>query len=229
MTTYTFPANFKVSRFELRILPNTVTFTSPYTRATQTLDFMGERWGAVIELDREGDMTLAAAREAFFDRLKGQVNLVSLWNIRFPQPQGTLRDGVGGSAQWKNNVGANANWVNNVAAAATWSYVSPVLYACAQNDNVLRICTSPGQTLLAGDMFGAGTQLFRAMATATADSAGILTVEVLPRVRTALPNNTPVTLTKPTANFMLKTSDGVPVPYVDVFAEASSFELIEAF
>lgn len=230
MVTYPWPSlpGWSPNTFEMRIVPNATTFTSPYTKATQTVDFMGERWMIKFDLPPNNDKILGAALEAFFDRLRGPVNLISMWNLRRPLPQGTLRDGSLGSAQWKNNASANANWVNNVAAAATWSTSGPVIYAANQLDGTITIATAPGKTLLAGDHFGAGLQLFRVMADAVADSAGRLVVEVLPRVRASLPISTPVVCTSPTANFMLK-ADGVPVIWRPGMFDGSSLDLIEAF
>lgn len=226
MSTFAWPG-WMPDLFEMRVVPNTFVFTSTYSKTTQVLDFLGERWQIKLDTPPGNDKILGAALEAFFDRLRGPVNLISMWNLRRPLPQGTLRDG-GGTAQWKNNVGSNANWVNNVAAAATWSTSGPVIYAANQLDGTITIATIPGKTLLAGDHFGAGLQLFRVMADAVADSAGKLVVEVLPRVRTALPISTPVVCTRPTANFMLK-ADGVPVTWRPGMFDGSSLELIEAF
>lgn len=232
MTTYAWPqtAGWMPDGFEMRVVPNAFTFTSVYSKTTQTIDFLGERWAAVLELPPDSSIQneiLGAAREAFFDRLRGPVNLISMWNLKRPLPLGTLRDG-GGSAQWKTNTSTNATWQTSAPAAATWSYIGPTLYAVAQLAGSIVICTTPGKTLLAGDHVGAGAQNFRAMADATADSAGKLTVEVLPRVRTALNNGATVLCTKPTANFMLK-AEGVPVTWRPGMFEGSSLELIEAF
>ena len=196
---YPWPASFKVERFELRVIPNVTVFTSQYTKATQTVDFLGERWQARIDLGIEGDPVLGAAREAFFDRLRGPVNLIALWNIRFPAPQGTLR-------------GAPS-----------------VAVAVAQLSNVLSIQSAAGATLIAGDMLGIGAQLVRVMASVTADANGLFaSVEVLPRMRTAIVSGALVTWQAPTANFMLK-SDGVPTSYTAMRAESASLEMIEAF
>ena len=229
MSVYTWPstAGWSPNAFEMRVIPNAFTFTSTYSKTTQTIDFLGERWAVKVDLANDNNLILGAAREAFFDRLRGPVNLIAMWNLRRPLPQGTLRDG-GGTAQWKNNAAVNANWVNNVAAAATWSTSGPVIYAANQLDGTIVIATTPGKTLLAGDHFGAGLQLFRVMADATADSAGKLTVEVLPRVRTTLPISTPVVCTKPTANFMLK-ADGVPITWRPGMFDGASLDLIEAY
>lgn len=229
-TTYNWPttAGWSPNAFEMRVIPNAFTFTSTYSKTTQTVDFLGERWAIKLDLPPDIDKILGGAREAFFDRLRGPVNLIAMWNLRRPIPQGTLRDGVSGSAQWKTATSTNATWQTNAPAAATWSYGAPKLYAAAQLDGSIVINTSPGITLRAGDHVGALLQNFRAMADATADSAGKLTVEVLPRVRVAIPILTAVVTTKPTANFMLK-ADGVPITFRPGMYEGASLDLIEAF
>lgn len=228
-TTYAWPSTraWEPNSFEMRILPNAFTFTSPYSKSTQTVDFLGERWQVKLEMPASRDKVQGAAFEAFFDRLRGPVNLISMWNLQRPLPQGTLRDGTG-NAQWKTATSTNATWQTSAPAAATWTYGNPVMYAAAQLDGTITISRNPGTTVLAGDHVGAGLQLFRAMADATADSAGKLVVEVLPRVRTALPNSTAVVCTRPTANFMLK-AEGVPVSWHPGRFDGPSLELIEAY
>ena len=227
MTTYAWPG-WSPNAFQMRIEPNAFTFTSPYSKTTQSIDFLGERWSVILDLPPDVDPVVGAAREAFFDRLRGPTNLVALWDLRRTVPQGTLRDTAGGSAQWKTNTSANATWQTNVPSAATWSYVGPTLFsAMAQLSNILPICTTPGTTVLAGDHIGVG-QMFRAMANATADSTGLLSVEVLPRARTTITAGSAVLCTKPTANFMLK-SASVPTVFHPGMFDGASLELIEAY
>lgn len=229
MTTYTWPNTrpWAASAFEMRVIPNSLVFTSPFNKSTQAVDLYGERWAIRMDLTAGNNVQQGAAFEAFFDRLRGPVNLIAMWNQRRPIPLGTLQDGAG-NAQWKTNAAANATWQTSVPAAATWSYSNPTMYAAAQNAGTITICRNPGTTVFAGDQVGAGAQLFRAMADATADSAGKLTIEVLPRVRTALPNGTTVLCTRPTANFILK-AEGVPVVWRPGMFEGLSLDLIESF
>lgn len=228
MTAYAFPATFKVSRFEMRVIPNTRTFVGPYTPTVQVIDLLGERWQISLDIVPGNDPVLGAAQEAFFDRLKGPANQVTIGYLPRTLPQGTIRDG-GGSAQWKTNTSTNATWQTNVPSAATWSYIGPTLYAAAtQLSNQLSIARTPGTTIFAGDHFGVGGQLFRAMANATTDGNGNALVEVQPRVRAALiAISSAVTCTAPTANFMLK-ADGVPTVWRPGMFEGASFELIES-
>jgi len=198
MTTYAWPG-WKVARFELRIVPNTRTFVGPYTPATQVIDLLGERWRARIDLVPTTDSIETAAREAWFDRLKGPANLFTLYNLSQPAPQGTI------------------------SGAPTLSG------AVAQLANTCVIQTTAGKTVRAGDMLGIAGQLVRVMADATADGGGLLTVEFQPRARIAWGNGAAVTLAQPTANFMLAGTDGVPIPRLPGFSDGVSFEAIEVF
>ena len=226
MTTYAWPG-WSASGFEMRVMPNAFTFTSTYTKTTQSIDFLGERWIAKVDLAADRDPIVGAAREAFFDRLRGPVNLISMWNLRRPVPQGTLRDGLPGNV--KNASLATVSVVNGSAAAVTVIYGTASLpNAVAQLANTATIGTVPGATLRAGDHLGIAGQMVRVMADALADGAGQMAIEFLPRVRTAWPAATPIVWYRPTANFMLK-ADGVPVAWHPGMFDGSSFELIEAY
>jgi hypothetical protein len=172
MTVYAWP--FKASRFELRIQPNTRVFVGPYTPTTQVLDFLGERWAARIDMPPPRTAIEGAAREAFFDRLKGPANQIQLWHLRLPYPQGTLRGSPTTTA------------------------------AGAQGANTIVINGAANATLRAGDMFGLNGELKRCMADLTLDGSGNGTVEFQPRVRGAFSSGAAITWNKPTANFMLK-------------------------
>ena len=90
MTVYAWPG-WGAARFELRVIPNLRTFAGPYTPTTQVLDLLGERWAARIDLPPTNSSIEAAAREAFFDRLKGMAHQISVWHLKLAAPQGTLR------------------------------------------------------------------------------------------------------------------------------------------
>lgn len=226
MTAYAWP-NWPISRFEMRVIPNTRAFVGPYTPTVQVIDLLGERWQIIVDLVPGIDPVVGAAMEAFFDRLKGPANQITMGYLKRKLPQGSIRDG-GGSAQWKTNTSTNATWQTNVPSAATWSYTNPTTYAAmAQLSNQLPVSRTPGTTIFAGDMLGAGGQLFRAMATYTTDSSGQALVEVQPRARAVIPISSVITCTAPTANFMLK-ADGVPTVWRPGMFEGASFELIES-
>lgn len=227
MTVYAWPG-WGASRFELRIIPNLRTFAGPYTPTTQVLDLLGERWAARIDLPPTNNPIEAAAREAFFDRLKGMAHQIALWHLKLTAPQGTLSSNPG-TVSVINGSGAAVSVVNGSGAAVSViTGGAPVLDAAvAQLANTATIRTLAGRTVRAGDMLGLAGQLVRVMADATANSIGQLNVEFQPRARTAWPAGSTVVWSRPTANFMLKAADGVSTAWVPGFAQGASFELIE--
>jgi len=127
--------------FTLRLIPNQRAFVGPYTPTVQVIDLLGERWGLRFDLPESSDEELSAAREAFFDRLKGQACAFSMYHYMCPYPRGTLKANT--------TLGASAAFLSN----------SLVLNA------------TTGLTLLPGDMLSVNSQLFRVMAKATSASS----------------------------------------------------------
>jgi hypothetical protein len=227
MTTYSWPG-YGVSRFSLRVVPNLRTFVGPYTPATQVIDLLGERWAATVEMTASADDIEIAAREAFFDRLKGTANTLSMGHQKLTAPQGTMRDGL--TAVVRNASSALVTVVNASLATVTVIYGQPVLLSSvAQLANTAAVLAVPGSTLRAGDMLGINGQLVRVMADATFDGSGNATVEFQPRARVAWTYGTAVLWSAPKAAFMLK-ADGVPSVWEPGgITSAISFELIEVF
>lgn len=223
MTVYAWP--FPASRFEMRVLPNTRVSVGPYTPTIQVLDFMGERWTVRIDMPVSSTPIESAAREAFFDRLKGPAHQIALWHLRLPVPQGTMRDGA--AAAVVNGSGSAVTVVNGGGSTVSVIYGSASVAApIAQRANVALLRSLPGRTLLAGDMFGMAGELKRCMESVAFDSGGLAYVEFQPRARQDIATGTPVVWNKPTANFMLK-SDGVPTSWVPGYADGASFDAIE--
>jgi hypothetical protein len=227
MTVYAWPG-WPATRFELRVIPNLRTFAGPYTPTTQVLDLLGERWAARIDLPPTNSSIEAAAREAYFDRLKGMSHQISVWHLKLTAPQGTMRSDTA-AVSVVNGSGVPVSVVNGSSAAVSVVIGgAPVLVAAvAQLANTASLRTLAGRTLRAGDMLGVAGQLVRVMADSTADGNGLLTFEFQPRARTAWPAYSTVVWARPTANFMLKAADGVSTAWVPGFAQGASFELIE--
>jgi hypothetical protein len=230
VTVYAWPTGpgWSPSRFEMRVLPNTRTFIGPYTPTTQVLDLLGERWVVGLDLPPDSSLVLGAAREAFFDRLKGPANQVAIWNLRFPAPNGTTRS-TDTQAVSVVNGSLAAVTVKN-ASNVTVNVVdgTPVLRAAlAVGANAATLGAIPGRTLLAGDMVGIGGQTVRLMADAVADGAGAMAIEFQPRMRAAVAVYSQPNTDKPTVNCILK-AEGVPTVYRPGMVEGASLELIEA-
>lgn len=229
MTAIAWPAgrDWEATRFEMRVMPNVRSFSSPLSpSSTQVVDLGGDYWMASLDLGPVKTSAQAAEREAFFDRLNGGTNTVLLWHLKRPVPRGTMGDGT--AATWSTTVPSTATWSTSGALTATWFASQPHLAAAvAAGATSLVIQTIAGRTLLAGDQVGVvNGQCLRNMADATADGAGLLTVEVRPAVRSALGIYSAVTFNRPTVSF--RVNGEVPVTYRPGYAEAISIDLIES-
>ena len=229
MTTYAWPqtAGWIPERFEMRLIPNAFTFAGPHSLRTEAIGSAGARWRILMDLPPDTSTALGAQREAFFDRLKGLVNLIAIGHQKRKVPQGTLRDGTAAIA-WKNSSNAALAWINSSGQPLSWAGGAPAVQsAVAAGATIATLQTVPYATLLAGDHIGMAGQLVRVMANAVADAAGLLPFEFAPAVRAAIPAYTPAVWNYPTANFRLA-ADGVPVAHVPGALDGSSLELIEA-
>jgi hypothetical protein len=198
MTAYAWP--FKCNRFEMRILPNTRTFTGPYTPTTQTLDLLGERLMVSLDIPPTTDARSGAQREAYFNRLKASANTITLGHQKLLLPQGSLR----GSP--------------TIASAIT------------QLANMAAITTTAGATLFAGDWIGFGGQLVQIMADTVADGSGAMPIEFQPRARTNIAAGAAVLWSAPTANFILKPgTPNVPTSWTPGMAGGATIEMVEVF
>lgn len=175
MSDYTWPAAWAPARFQMRVESNTRSFASPYTQGMQSIDLMADFWRVQIDMPPNIGALLGGQIEAFFDRLKGSVNRIVLWNLQRPVPLGSMRGAP--------TLSANALQFANTASVAT----------------------VPGATLRAGDMVGIGGQLVRLMVDCVADGSGTMGIEFAPRLRTAQAAGAAVTWSMPTANFIIPT------------------------
>ena len=197
-TTYDWPTAFGVNRFELRISHNTKAFISPFTSSSQVMNYTGERFIASIGMVPGNSVIRGASVEAFLDRMSGPANRVRLWNMRRPQPVGTLS-------------GSPTN-ISTIAVGARSAFIQ----------------TSAGLTLLAGDHIGiANGQNVRIMADAVANGSGVMAIEFQPRARTEVAIGGAITWNRPTFDAMLKT-DGAPITWRPGMYEETSLEFIEA-
>lgn len=210
--------------FELRVQPNTRTFVGAYVPTTQVLDMVGERFTGRIDLTPTTDPITGGRREGYFDRLKGQANQFTIWNFQRPVPLGTI--GATITVAWTSS-GA-VSWTDGSGGAVTWIDGAPVLAAAvAQLSNTVTLQVRPGATVYAGDMLGLPGQTVRAVADATADAAGLITVEFQPRARAAMAAYGAVNLVRPLITVMLKTAGGIPTTWQPGYAEGCSFEFVE--
>lgn len=151
----------------------------------QTLAMPGAKWGWAFDFAAHAPAERRDL-EAYLLRLNGREHRVRLYDIKHQRPEGTI-----------NLSGVT---VRDVAAQFATTLV-------------LAGCTA-GSTLLAGDWFGvASGQLLRCVADATADGAGVMTVEFRHMLRAALSAGGTVTLYRPTALYV-RTDAGLAVPRI---------------
>lgn len=184
MTAYSWSSAWQPRRFRMQVMPNERAFAGYYSGQSQALDLLGEYWVCQMEMPPSTSVSRGAAWEAFFERLHGRVNTITLWNLARPAPRGTMRG------------------------------TPTLAGAVAQLASTVNITSTAGATLLAGDVIGLGGQLSRVMASATADGAGLFTgVEIWPRARTAMSSGAAVSWDAPTASFRLADGAGVPIDW----------------
>jgi hypothetical protein len=180
MATFTYPsaAEFVPSRFDFGIRAAVIVNVSRFTGAVERLEMPGSRWIASLSypvLAIGGNA--AGEREAFWSKIRGQANVVSMWHLVRPIPRGTMR----GSPI--------------------------ISTAVAQGATVLPITTTAGATLLAGDMIGAGGMLFQVVTSATASGGGAVSVSVSPPARVGIVQGAAVTWDKPSVTWMITEGD----------------------
>lgn len=175
------PAAFVATGFDLTLQANQRVNAAPGGGSEQALDMLNDRWMCSLTLPERSE-TDGAALEAFLASFRGQVNTVNLWHFLRPAIRGTMAG-------------------------------SPVLSAsAAQGAASISIQTSPsvpGATVLAGDMLGVGGLLLMVKDDAVANGSGILSVNVVNRLRVALSSSAPVTRSSPTVPFRLLAHTGV--------------------
>lgn len=174
MTTLTWPALSRTApgACEWVLEANTQTFTSPLSRATQTVEMPGARWRVSFTLEnlQEAD---TAKLNAFMAQLRGKAGRFYLCNFARQMPRGT--------------------------ASGT-----PLVKGASQTGTTLALDGfTAGATLLAGDYFAVGGELKIVVADAAADGSGEMSVTFEPPLRTSPADNAPVTLSQPSATFML--------------------------
>lgn len=196
MSVITLPANFKPSSCALTPFMSQRVSAAPFGGSEQPVDLLNDRWLMSCELPNS--LTNSGAWiEAFIGSMRGQVNTVALHHFARPYPVGTVR----GTLTLNASVAQGAN---SIAVTG---------------------CSPSNGTLLAGDMLGVGGLLLMVASDCTA-VAGVITVPVTNRIRTALSSGASVTWAKPTAMFRLLSNNAVS--YTPAVAGAVSFDFGEA-
>lgn len=192
----TWPSNIKPRTCRMDPRVNQRANSAPNDSSEQVVDMLNDRWLAHLTLPVRRHAD-AAALEAFLNSFRGQFNTVNLWHFTRPQPRGTLRGTLMTSG------------VQAQGAAA-----------------LVLTGGTPGGTVLAGDLFGAGGQILMAESDTAADGSGNVTIPLVNRLRAAIADGQPATWDKPTAPFRLLAHSGVN--YVPGYAEEVTMTLGEA-
>lgn len=173
MATYNWPATMIPQRAAIGSQGSGVQFKSPFNGTLQSVEFVAERWILSVTLPPKFRDN-AGAVEAFFMRLRGGVNQVTAWHFARPVPVGTMR----GSPTLSSGVSRGGTSLPITGGTA-------------------------GGTLKAGDMLGAGGQLFMVAEDITLNGSGAGTVQIVHRVRATIGSGAAVTWDKPTANWVM--------------------------
>ncbi|MEJ1353086.1 MAG: hypothetical protein RPU13_13835 [Candidatus Sedimenticola sp. (ex Thyasira tokunagai)] len=174
MATLTWPTSLRPSEVEWRLVSNSSTFTSPFSGATKTQERPGARWMATLVYDQWRRHEIQAM-EAFVVALRGSAGRFYLWNHARETPLGSAA-GVP-LVKGANQVGAGLetkDWTPDQAGL-----------------------------LLAGDYIGVNGELKMVVADADSDAGGNATLVIEPPLRNSPLDNAPITITRPTAKFML--------------------------
>lgn len=160
MAIITMPTNLILGVFNIAQARFDLSEMSESSGAAQDRALGPPRWRLSIAAPGMLSVESSAVWEALILKLRGRVNHLAAWDIMKPAPRGTMRGTMTLSG------------------------------AHAQGATVLNVTAGVGQagtTLLAGDWLqvGSGTagQLFKVVADATANGAGLIAVTVEPPVR----------------------------------------------
>lgn len=86
----TWNAAWGVRRFAMRLVPNNRAHSSPYTKSTQVIGLLGDRWWAQFEMPANSYL-LAQRIESIITQLRGADGTMALWHLARPAPTGTMR------------------------------------------------------------------------------------------------------------------------------------------
>lgn len=176
MTTYTFPSLSRLPRsFDFGLVSNTITFQSPLSGATQTIEFPSPRWqfNFTMENLEESDASLL---QAFLVQLRGQAGRFYMYNMARPTPRGS-------------NLGApivaGASQTGTTLTTSGWT---------ASQTGVLKV----------GDFFSIGGELKMVVsADVDSDGGGLATITFEPPIRTSPNDGSSVDTSAPVAIFKL--------------------------
>ena len=202
MTIITWPTALRPRACSLGLRKSTQQFSSPFNGTPQVVDFNAERWVLSVVfsvVSRRTTPVISGAEESFIFRLAGGVDWVSAWHFAREAPVGTARG-------------------------------TPTLSATANRGDASLAVTgaTASGTYKAGDMLGAGAQLFMVRDDVTLNGSGAGTVNLVNRVRATIASASAVTWDKPTAYFATL-ANLASVAHVPGFMEGTTIDLLEVW
>ena len=181
MTTYAFPTLSRAAPGSMswKLESNTQVFKSPLDGSIYTAENPGARWAFTMEFPSlpEAD---AALLQAFLMKLRGQANRFTMHNWARPTPRGTA---------------TGTPLVNNSSG-------SPLTFQTGST-LITDGWTALTATMKAGDFFGVNSELKMCVADSTADGGGNMVLTFEPPLRSSPAENAAITVTRPTAVFIL--------------------------
>jgi hypothetical protein len=187
----------------------TLSTESVISGSIQTSGVPGKRWqiGLNIPASSYNDRSVRLELEGFLDRLNGKEHRVRFWHMG--------RKGIGGYGYPQGTINQTGVTVSTTSA----QFATTITFAgCGAN-----------KTLLAGDMFAVNGQLFLNPENAQSDGAGVMTLPLISRLRTAATAAQPITLIRPTAMFVLNSNtwtsgyalganQGMGIDFIEVYS-----------
>lgn len=198
-TTLSWPGGLGVARCAVGLQRSAAQFRSPFSGSFQASSFNADRLTLSLTLrpfSRAINRTLPGQVEALlFALASGADYWVAAWHFARPQPVGTMRG-------------------------------SPTLSATANRGDASLAITggTASSTLEAGDMLGAGGQLFMVRTAVTLNGSGAGTVQVVNRVRATIASSSAVTWNAPTDNFAMPSTTAAVV-HVPALLDGAAFDL----
>ena len=185
MTDYVWPfrKGFIPEQMNWGAESRTIGTESILSGSIQTSGVPGKRWKVGMQLPASAyaNRSIRMDVEGFLDRLAGREHRVTLWHMG--------RKGIGG---YGYPVGTIAQSGVTAGTSAVQFATTITLANCGAN-----------ATLKAGDFFSVNGQLIMNPETVTADGSGVMVLPKITRLRAALTSGQPVTVSRPTARFVL--------------------------
>lgn len=199
MSTTTWPSSLQPQTFSPQLRKAGLQFTSPFNGTTQAIDFVAERWVFSLTLPPKRRTNPDTGMiEALLFSMAGGIERVRCWHFMRPQPLGTMR--------------GTPTMTSQAVRGAT----------------SLAITSVSGYTLKAGDVIGAGGQLFMVSADCVTDGSNHITVPVLNRVRATISAAAAVTWDSPTAEFIMPAMSA-GIAYRPGVQDGAAFDLEEVW